>query len=142
MAYDLVITIIANLVIEADAVVFDPYFVSAIGSQHKGCYVRSHYSDLREDFPDMNQMTRRGSGWQNFVESGDLSMMEFLVGSSNCRALEKRGPTWRGGHVYVIHASFCRKDGHAVEATDIDLALGSLQVRQYEPRGNLRPPPQ
>jgi hypothetical protein len=141
MAHDLVISDFGNLVIEADAIVFDPYFVSAIGSQHKGCYVRSHYSDLREDFPDMNQMTRRGSGWCNYVENGDLSTMEFWVGSSNCRALEKRGPTWRGGHIYVIHASVCRKDRRAVEATDIDLVLGSVQVRQYEPRGNLRPPP-
>jgi hypothetical protein len=141
MAHDLVITDTGNLVIEADAVVVDPYFVSAIGSQHKGCYVQSHYSDLREDFPDMNQMTRRGSGWRNYVENGDLSTMEFSVGASNCRALEKRGPTWRGGHVYVIHASLCRKDGRVVEAADIDLVLGSVQVRQYEPRGNLRPPP-
>jgi hypothetical protein len=142
MAHDLVITDLGNLVIEADAVVVDPYFVSATGSQHNACYAQSRYSDLREDFPDMNQMTRRGSGWRNFVESGDLSTMEFSVGSNNCRAVEKRGPTWRGGHVYVIHASLCRKDGRAVEAADIDLALGSLQVRQYEPRGNLRPPPQ
>jgi hypothetical protein len=141
MAHDLVITDTGNLVIEADAIVVDPYFVSAIGSQHKGCYVQAHYSDLREDFPDMNQMTRRGNGWRNYVESGDLTTMEFSVGSSNCRAFEKRGPVWRGGHVYVIHASVCRKDGRAVEAADIDLALGSLQVRQYEPRGNLRPPP-
>jgi hypothetical protein len=142
MAHDLVITNVGNLAIEADVIVVDPYFVSAIGSQHKGCYVRSHYSDLREDFPDMNQMTRAGSGWRNYVDSGDLSTMEFSLGSNDCRAIEKRGPTWRGGHVYVIHAGVCRKDGRALEATDIELALGSLQIRQYEPRGNLRPPPQ
>jgi hypothetical protein len=143
MGHDLVITTaIGNLAIEADAVVVDPYFVSAIGSQHKGCYAQSHYSDLREDFPDMNQMTRRGSGWRNYVENGDLSTMEFSLGASDCRAIEKREPAWLGGHVYVIHASVCRKDGRAVEATDIDLVLGTLQVHQYEPRGNLRPPPQ
>jgi hypothetical protein len=90
----------------------------------------------------MNQMTRRGSGWRNYVESGDLSTMEFSFGASDCRAVEKRGPTWRGGHIYVIHASFCRKDGRAVEAADVERALGSVLVRQYEPRGNLRPPPQ
>jgi len=142
MAHDLVFTDVGNLMIEADAIVVDPYFVSAIGSQHKGCYVQAHYSDLREDFPDMNQMTRRGNGWRNFVENGDLSTMEFSLGASDCRAVEKRGPTWRGGHIYVIHASVCRKDGRIVEAADIEFALGSLQVRQYEPRGNLRPPPQ
>ena len=68
--------------------------------------------------------------------------MEFAIGSAQCRAIEKRGPTWLGGHVYVIHASICRKDGHAVEPTYIALALGSLQLRQYEARGNLCAPPQ
>jgi hypothetical protein len=72
MAHDLVFTDTGNLMIEADAIVIDPYFVSAIGSQHKACYVQAHFSDLREDFPDMNQMTRRGNAWRNFVESGDL----------------------------------------------------------------------
>jgi hypothetical protein len=75
------------------------------------------------------------------MESGDLTTMAFSVGSADCRAIEKRGPTWLGGHVYVIHASVCRKDAHALEPRDIDLALGSLQVQQYEARGNLRAPP-
>src|SRR5215831_13833300 len=39
MAHDLVFAATSNLMIEADAVVVDPYFVSATGSQHKGCYV-------------------------------------------------------------------------------------------------------
>ena len=88
----------------------------------------------------MNQMSRQGSGWHDFVEKGDLSTMAFSVASNDCRAIEKRGPTWLGGHVNVIHASVCRKDGHAIEPTDIDVALGSLLVRQYEARGNLRAP--
>jgi len=142
MGHDLVITNLGNLVVEADVIAVDPYYVSAIGSQHKGCYAQSHYSDLREDFPDMNQMTRKGSGWRDFVEKGDLSTMAFSVGSDDCRAIEKRGPTWLGGHVYVIHASVCRKDGHAIEVTDIDFALRSLLVRAYEARGNLRAAPQ
>jgi len=142
MGHDLVITNLGNLAIEADAIVVDPYFVSAIGSQHKGCYAQSHYSDLREDFPDMNQMTKKGSGWRNFAENGDLSTMEFAIGSAQCRAIEKRGPTWLGGHIYVIHASVCRKDGRPVEAADIDYVVGSLLIRQYDPHGNLRAPPQ
>jgi hypothetical protein len=89
MGHDLVITSLGNLVIEADAIVVDPYYVSAIGSQHKGCYAQSHYSDLREDFPDMNQITRKGSGWRDYVESGDLTTMAFSVGSADCRAIEK-----------------------------------------------------
>ena len=90
----------------------------------------------------MNQMTRKGSGWRNFFESEDRSTMDFSVASSDCVAIEKRGPRWQSGHVYVIHASICRKDGRAVDAADIDYVIGSLQLRQYEPRGNLRPPPQ
>ena len=65
MGHDLVITSLGNLVIEADAIVVDPYCVSALGSQHKGCHVQSHYSDLREDFPEMNQITRKGSAWRD-----------------------------------------------------------------------------
>jgi hypothetical protein len=142
IAHDLVMTNVGNLTIEADVTVFDPYFVAANGPQNRGCYVQSLYGDLRDDFPDMNQMTREGSGWRNFLDSGELSTMDFSVGSRNCRAIEKRGPRWRAGYVYVINASVCRTDGRAVESTDIDYVLGSLQVRQYEPRGNLRPPPQ
>jgi hypothetical protein len=90
----------------------------------------------------MNQMTRKGSGWRNFFESEDRSTMDFSVASSDCGAIEKRGPRWQSGHVYVIYASISRKDGRAVDAADIDYVIGSLQLRQYEPRGNLRPPPQ
>jgi hypothetical protein len=142
IAHDLVMTNDGNLKIEADVVVFDATYVSAIGHQHRGCFVEADSSDLREDFPDMNQMTRQGNNWRNFVETGDLSAMVFSVGSSDCRAVEKRGPPWREGYTYVIHASICRTDGHPVEAADIDRVLGSLQVRQYEPRGNLRSPAQ
>jgi hypothetical protein len=68
--------------------------------------------------------------------------MVFSIGSSDCRAVEKRGPQWREGHIWVIHASICRTDGHPVEAADIDRVLASLQVREYEPRGNVRSPAQ
>ena len=47
-------------------------------------------------------------------------------------------PTWRGGYVYMLHASICRTDTAAVRAEDVSYALGSLQVRQYDPVGNLR----
>ena len=39
--------------------------------------------------------------------------MDFSVGSSDCVAIEKRGPRWQSGHVYAIYASICRKDGRA-----------------------------
>jgi hypothetical protein len=142
IAHDLVINNFGNLTIEADVLVFDPYYVSAIGHQRQDCYVHSSYSNLREDFPDMNQMTRQGNGWRNFVESTDLSTMEFSVGPDSCLAIEQRGPHWGGGYVYLIHASICRKDRRAVAATDVDSVLGSLQVRPHDPASNLRAAPQ
>jgi hypothetical protein len=57
---------------------FDPTYVSGIGFQHRACFVETGYSDLREDFPDMDQMTREGNNWRNFREAGDLSAMEFF----------------------------------------------------------------
>jgi hypothetical protein len=141
IAHDLVMTNIGTLTIEADVMVFDPYYVSAIGHQHQRCAVQTGYGDLRDDFPDMNQMTRKGSGWRNFLDNGDMSTMEFSVGSSECVAVEKRGPSWGIGRVYVIHASICRNDLRAVEATDVDYVIGSLRVTTYESRGNLRQPP-
>jgi hypothetical protein len=138
VAHDLVMTNLGTLTIEADVMVFDPYYVSAIGHQHQRCAVQTGYGDLRDDFPDMNQMTRKGSGWRNFLANGDLSTMEFSVGLSECVAVEKRGPIWGIGRVYVIHASICRNDRRVVEATDVDYVLGSLRVTTYESRGNLR----
>ena len=90
----------------------------------------------------MNQMTRNGGGWRNFLESGDLTSMGFTLGRDNCVAFEKRGPPWKFGHVYVIHASICRKDGGAVGVPEIDYVVATLLVRTYEPRGNLRAAPQ
>jgi hypothetical protein len=135
-------TNLGNLSIEADVMVVDPYYVSAIGHQNSDCAVETEYEDLREDFPDMNQMTRKGSRWRNFLPNGDLSTMEFSVASSECLAIEKRGPRWTTGRVYIIHASICRNDRRAVETTDVDYVLSSLRITTYEPRGNLRPPPQ
>jgi hypothetical protein len=141
IAHDLVMTDLGNIRVEADVQTFDPDYVSGIGFQHRACFVESGYSDLRDDFPDMNQMTRSGLSWRDFTENGDVSIMRFSLGPSDCRAFEKRGPRWGGGHVWVIHASFCRGDGHPVEPADLDRVLGSLQVRQYESRGNLRSAP-
>ena len=73
IAHDLVMTNDGNLKIEADVMVFDATYVSAIRYQHRGRFVEAGYGDLREDFPDMNQMTREGNNWRNFVEAGDLS---------------------------------------------------------------------
>jgi len=141
IAHDLVMNEFGPLTVETDIMVFDPTYISAIGFQHRACAVRTDYYDPREDFPDMNQMARQGSGWRSLQQNGDLTVMEFSIGARDCRAVEKRGPKWGDGRVYVVHASFCRKDGRPIEPTDVDAVLGSLSIRQYDPTGNLRAPP-
>ncbi len=141
IAHDVVISTVGHLAIEADVMVFDPYYVSAIGHQRSDCAVEGSYTNLRDDFPDMNQMTRQGGGWRNFVQSGDLATMEFSVGAENCVAIEQRGPRWGVGYIYLIHASGCRRDRRVIEPGDVGAILGALQIRPYDPNGNLRSPP-
>ena len=86
----------------------------------------------------MNQVTRRGTNWRSLVSNGEDKSIEFSDGPYNCIAVHKPGPPWRGGYVYMLHASICRTDTAIVRAEDISYALGSLQVRQYDPVGNLR----
>jgi hypothetical protein len=138
IAHDLVIGNVGGLYFEADSLVFDPYYVSAIGHQRQDCYVEARPSTLHEQLTDMNQVTRQATRWGNLGESGDLSSIDFSVGPDNCLALEKRGPRWGGGHVYLIHASICRKDGRPVDPSNVETVLNTLQVRQRDATGNLR----
>jgi hypothetical protein len=80
IAHDLAISNIGALAVEADVLVFDPYYVSAIGHQRQDRYVDAGYFYPRENFPDLNQMTRRGSAWRNFIDRGDLITIEFSAG--------------------------------------------------------------
>ena len=66
--------------------------------------------------------------------------MEFSYGPHNCIAVRKPGPGWRGGYVYMMHASICRTDTASVQPNDIAYVLASLQTRTYDPVGNLRQP--
>ena len=95
----------------------------------------------------MNQVTRRGTNWHNLQINdlqdqwygGDrLRSIEFSDGPHNCIAVRKPGPVFRGGSVYMMHASICRTDTAAVQAQDVASVLGSLQTRVYDPVGNLR----
>ena len=148
MALDVVIDTSGKLSIEADILVFDPYKVVANGgATPRFCYVRSYLRYDQEDFLDMNQVTRRGTNWHNLVVNhsqnqwygGDrLRSIQFSDGPHNCIAVRKPGPVWRGGYVYMMHASICRTDTAAVQAQDIAYALGSLRTRIYDPVGNLR----
>jgi hypothetical protein len=38
----------------------------------------------------------------------------------------------------MMNASICRTDTAVVRAEDISYALNSMQIRQYDPAGNLR----
>jgi len=147
MALDVVINTTGKLAIEADILIFDPYKVMATGSVPRWCYIHpfTHYD--QEDFQDMNQMTRRGTNWRNlrindmqdqFYGGDRLRSIEFSDGPHNCLGVRKPGPVWRGGHMYIMHASICRTDSATVQAEDVAYVLGSLHTRIYDPVGNLR----
>jgi len=138
VAHDLVIGTLGALEFEADTLVFDPYYVSAIGHQRQDCYVESIPAHLRAQFLDMNQVTRQGDAWRNFVEGTELITMEFSVGASQCIALEKRGQRWGGGFVSLTHASICQKGGQPVSAENIASVLTTVHVQGHDSVGNLR----
>ena len=138
MVLDVVIDATAKLLIEADILVFDPYKVMANGSPPRNCFVQGYMDYDQEDFQDMNQVTRRGTNWHNLQVNGQERSIEFADGPHNCIALLKPGPTWRGGYVWMMHASICRTDATTVQAQDIAYVLGSLQTRVQDPVGNLR----
>jgi hypothetical protein len=81
------------------------------------------------------------SGRYRVAGDGEDKSIEFSDGPHNCAAVKKAGPKWNGGYVYMMHASIRRADTAPFQPTDISYALGSLQVRQYDPIGNLWPPP-
>jgi hypothetical protein len=138
LALDVVTDATGKLQIEADILVFDPYKVTANGSPPKNCFVQGYMGYDQEDFQDMNQVTRRGTNWHNLQVNGQERSIEFSDGPHNCVALLKPGPVWRGGYVWMMHASICRTDAATIRAEDIVYVLGSLQTRVHDPVGNLR----
>jgi hypothetical protein len=130
----------ARYEVEADVMIMDPYKVTAVGHQGKNCTVWTGYVNMPDDFRDMNQMTRRGSGWTNFVKGSPQSTMSYTDGGRNCIAFERLGPAWHGGYVWVVHASMCPATGGAVQLADIDAMFATLQLRTYDAQGNLRAP--
>jgi hypothetical protein len=144
MVLDVVSYTNENLSIEADTLVFDPYKLSGAGHISIHCNVQSHRSYDQEDFQDMNQVTRRGANWHNFLvddADGQNRSIEFMDGSHNCIAILRHGPRWQGGYVYMLHASICRTDAASVQPQDVAYVIGSLRVQEYDPVGNIRPPP-
>ena len=141
IAHNVVTAQAGRLSIEADALVFDPYKVTAVGHPNSRCWVETWFKDMPGDFKDMNQMTRQGRDWRNYAPGKELSTVDFTLGANDCRAVEKMGPKWGAGYVYIYHASLCRTDGRPLEAIDIDYLLGAVQVSTYDPVGNLQRPP-
>jgi hypothetical protein len=144
IAHHLLTLDVGRFAVEADALIFDPYKMTASFSFNKHCKVWSGFTDMPDDFKDLNQVTRRGVGWHNFVpggtQGGAQSTIEFSDGRRSCVALERLGPPWRGGYVWVIHATICQTSTLSIERADIDTVFNALQLRVYDPTGNLRPP--
>jgi hypothetical protein len=143
---DVVMASTATYTYEADVFVFDPYLVSSSGPMPKGCAVSKQPQYDLARLQDMNQMTRRGSTWRNYInnyatDGSDISS-EYSDGRLNCLAFRRLGPNWRGGVIWSVHAAICRLDGAAVQPGDVHSMLSSLKIRVYDPRGNLRPPDQ
>jgi hypothetical protein len=138
IAHDLVIGVVGGVNFEADSLVFDPYYVSAIGHQRQDCYVEARPSTLHDQLIDMNHVTRQATRWGALSDSGDLSSIDFSVGPDYCLAFEKRGPRWGGGYVWLIHAAICRRDGRPIDPSNVETVLNALQVRQKDATGNLR----
>lgn len=139
LALDVTMYSVGNLSIEADTIIFDPYKLTAIGYQKSQfCYVSGNTGYNQEDFQDMNQVTRRGTHWHNLAGDGEDKLIEFSDGLHNCIAVQRAGPRWAGGYLYVVHASICRTDTAGLQPGDVGYALQYLQIRQRDPTGNLR----
>jgi hypothetical protein len=102
----------------------------------------------RVNFRDMNQIARRGTDWRGFVAGGGRpgaqSTMVFSDVGHACLALEKLGPQWKAGFIWVLHARMCEADAAAltpIVQADIDATLAVLRIHIYDPNGNLVPPP-
>jgi hypothetical protein len=125
-AVDEVVCKAGNLAIEANTLISDPY----ANRFSTWCYAAGHPEYGEEDFQGMNQVTRRGSNWHNLINSGEDKSIEFFDGQHNCVAVQKAGPRWQRGFVYMVHASICRTDTAAVRAEDVAYALDLLHVRE------------
>jgi hypothetical protein len=116
--------------------------VTAIGFPDGNCYINSYPGYDQVDFNDMNQVTRRGANWHDLRGAGDEKSIAFTDGPHDCVAVRHPGPRWRGGYVYMLTASICRTDGAALQPDDVARTLATLEVRQYDPAGNIARPRQ
>jgi hypothetical protein len=150
--HDVTIYDLGDLSVEADVFVFDPYMLTAdAGFPPKDCYVAGYSGYDQEDFQDMNRITRRGTNWHHLrgkiCNWQDLSIacqaksIEFSYGPHHCIAVRRPGPRWEGGFVWMLTASVCRTDTASLRPDDVARALAALQIRTYDPVGNIARPP-
>jgi hypothetical protein len=150
--HDVTIYKVSDLSVEADVLVFDPYKLTAdTGFPDAACFVAGYTGYDEEDFRDMNQVTRRGADWHNLRgetctwsdlrAACETKSIEFSDGPHKCIAIRRPGPRWEGGFVWMLTASICRTDMASIEPGDVARALGAVQIRQYDPVGNIAHPP-
>jgi hypothetical protein len=150
--HDVTIYNVGDLSIEADIFVFDPYKLTGEGFPDTDCYVPGYSGYDQEDFQDMNRITRRGTDWHDFRSEtctwSDLraacetKSIAFSHGPHKCIAIRRPGPRWEGGFIWMLTATICRTDGGSMQSGDVDQALAAVQIRQFDPLGNLSRPPQ
>jgi hypothetical protein len=145
IAHPLITTTVGPFAVEADVLVFDPYKATALPANGR-CTVWSGYQHLPDDFRDMNAVARRGIDWRDFVPGNGQpqtqSTMAFSEAGHPCLALEKLGPPWHGGFIWVLHATMCESAPAApIAQSDIDAVVDALRIRVYDPNGNLAPAP-
>ena len=149
--HDVTIYSVGDLSVEADVLVFDPYKLTGVGFADRDCYVAGYTGYDQEDFQDMNRITRGGTDWHNFRGESctwpdlrpacETKSIEFSYGSYKCIAVRRPGPRWSGGFVWMLTASICHTDRANVQPGDVTRALDAVQIRRYDPVGNVAPPP-
>jgi hypothetical protein len=152
--HDVTIYDVGDLSVEADVFVFDPYFLAGGPRGRPGveCYIAGYSGYDQEDFQDMNRITRRGTNWHDLRgitchwkdrrAECQAKSIQFSYGPQQCIAVRRPGPYWEGGFVWMLTASICHTDMASLQPDDVARALASLQIRTYDPVGNIRPPPQ
>jgi hypothetical protein len=150
--HDVTIYDVRDLSVEADVFVFDPYKLEGNGFPDPACYVAGYTGYDQEDFQDMNRITRRGADWHDLRgetckwtelrAACETKSIEFDYGPHKCIAIRRPGPRWQGGFIWMLTASICRTDLASLQPGDVARALGAVQIRQYDPAGNLARPPQ
>jgi hypothetical protein len=150
--HDVTIFDVGDLSVEAGVFVFDPYKLTAdTGFPDRDCYVAGYPGYDQKDFQDMNRITRGGTDWHDLRgepckwsdsrAACETKSIEFSYGPHKCVAVRRPGPRWAGGFVWMLTASICHIDSAGMQPGDVTRALAAVQIRRYDPVGNIARPP-